>query len=55
MGDVCVTEWAIFPIFAAAFSKNEAVGVDGVCARGCRVVRCGLVAPPSGCRDLLVF
>jgi len=53
-GDFWVTVWAIFPILAAAFSKNEGVGIGGECARGCRVICCDRAAPPSDCGVLVV-
>jgi len=49
-----MTLWAIFPILAAVFSKNEVVGFDGVCVQGCLAVCCGLAVLPSGWVVLLV-
>jgi len=53
VGDMWVTVWAIFPILAAAFSRNE-VRFDSVCDQGCHAARCGLAALPSGWVGLLV-
>jgi len=52
-GEVWVTDWAIFPTFVAAFSRNEEVMLEGVCGQICQAVWWECVTPPSGCAGLV--